>query len=417
MAIGEHGPGPDVPGATGIDVAAERSRTLGTMTRHYFNSAGAGLVSDDVMAAVIGHLRREQEIGAYEAANVVADQIEAAYASAAELLGCGTDEIAFFDSATTGLRFVFDALRLHDGDTVIAPRSSYVSQALRLLTLQRHDAVGLVLVPSAPDGRIDLAALDAALDAAGPGAVISAVHVPTSSGLVEPVVEIGELARRHGALYVLDATQSVGQIDIDVRAIGCDVLVATGRKFLRGPRGTAFAYVRNGLLDGIAPWAPDVRGTAWTAPTDWVTTPGARRLETWEAAVAARLGLGVALREALDRGIPATEASITASAVRLRERLAAIPGVVIVDPPASPSGIVTFTVAGMACRDVSALLRKRSIDTISIPAGHAQWDLGDRGLDSVVRASVHVYNDESDFDAIVDAVGEIAAAAAGGNAA
>lgn len=417
MVIGVEQPGSavEVPVNFGIDVASERARTLGTSTRRYFNAAGAGLMSDGVMSAIVGHLRTEQEIGSYEAANLVAPRIEQAYEDAAELLRCDADEIAFHDAATTGLRVVFDALRLGAGDTVVAPRSSYVSQALRLLSMQRHDGVTLKIIENAPDGRMDLAELEDVL-AGTPNAVISAVHVPTSSGLVEPVAEIGVLARRYGARYVLDATQSVGQIDIDVRQIGCDVLVATGRKFLRGPRGTAFTFVRRGFLDGIAPWAPDVRASVWNDSSAWTTTPGARCLETWEAAIAGRVGLGVALREALDRGMSATESHIGLAAARLRERLGAIEGVTIADPPAATAGIVTFVVAGLASRDVSAELRARAIDTIAIPASHAQWDLGERGLDAVVRASAHVYNDESDFDILVAAVAEISAAASRGEA-
>lgn len=395
--------------ATAIDVAAERARTVGTRTRHYFNAAGAGLPSDAVVDAVIGHLRAEQHVGGYEAAKQVEPALEEVYAAAAALLNAHPDEIALFDAATTGLRVVFDGLRLGQGDTVIAPRSSYVSQALRLLSLRDHDGVELVVLPNGPDGALDLDALDAALRVAGPGAVLSAVHVPTSSGLVEPIEEIGRIAREHDALYILDATQSVGQIDIDVARVDCDVLVTTGRKFLRGPRGTGFAYVRRSFLDRLAPWAPDVRGTEWTGFDRWVTSSPAKKLETWESSVAGRVGLGVALSEALARGIPATERHLVALGADLRDRIAAIDGVDVVDPPRSPSSIVTFTIAGQAPRDVSAALRERRIDSIAIPAGHAQWDLGERGLAGVVRLSPHVYNDETDASALVEAVADLAA--------
>lgn len=397
----------DAPSEAAIDVAVERERTLGTRSRHYFNAAGAGLISQNVIQCMIEHLRQEEQYGAYEAANLVAHDIEELYTSAAELLGCDADEISLHDTATTGLRVVFDALRLGEGDTVIASRSSYVSQALRLLTLEKLDGVTLRVIDNAPDGTVDLVALETALMQA-PGAIISAVHVPTSSGLVEPVLSIGELARRHGATYILDATQSVGQIDIDVRSIGCDVLVATGRKFLRGPRGTAFNYVRRGFLETLEPWAPDVRGSIWSGQDQWTTPVSARSLETWEAATAGRLGLGVAIREAIQRGMPETERFIATGAARLRSALGAVDGVTVVDPPAATSGIVTFMVDGADARAVSRELRQRGIDTIAIPATHAQWDLGLRGFDAVVRASVHVYNDQADFDAIVAAMTEIA---------
>ncbi|MBF4615541.1 aminotransferase class V-fold PLP-dependent enzyme [Curtobacterium sp. VKM Ac-1376] len=398
-----------VAAGTVIDVAAERARTAGTAGRHYFNAAGAGLVSDGVLEAVVTHLRREQRVGGYEAANQVTEQVADVYAAAAALLRSEADEIALFDSATSGLRGVFDALRLGAGDTVVAPRSSYVSQALRLLAMRRHDDVRLVVVPSDPTGAMDLDALDDAVSGATGRVVVSAVHVPTSSGLVEPITAISAIARRHGALTVVDATQSVGQIDVDVRAVDCDALVTTGRKFLRGPRGTGLAYLRRGVLDGVGAWAPDVRGAVWTGEDEWTMDGTARQLETWECSVAARLGLGVALREALERGPAATETHLVGLGARLRTALAAMDGVTVADPPASPSAIVTFTVEGVAGKEVSARLRQRSIDSISVPASHAQWDLGARGLPSVVRVSPHVYNDDEDVRVLLDGVADVVA--------
>jgi selenocysteine lyase/cysteine desulfurase len=411
MTIGLEGGASAEPATTSIDVAAERARARGAGGRHYFNAAGAGLMNDSVLETVIGHLRLEQRFGGYEAANRSVDGIDAAYSAAGELLGADADEIAFFDSATSGLRAIFDALRLGPGDTVVAPRSSYVSQALRMLALQRYDGVELVLVPNDASGGIDLEALEGALAVAGGRTVVSAVHVPTSSGLVEPVVAISALARRYGAITVLDATQSVGQLDVDVRRIGCDALVTTGRKFLRGPRGTGLIYLRRGLLDGIGPWAPDVRGSLWTSAEEWTMDGTARALETWESSVALRLGLGVALREALERGMASTEAHLVALGGRLREALADTAGVTVVDPPASPSCIVTFTVAGLAGKQVSTRLREAGVDSLAVPASHAQWDLGARGLESVVRVSPHVYTDDSDVEALLGAVGALAAEA------
>lgn len=407
MTIGLEDGARAVRAAAVIDVAAERARTAGTSGRHYFNAAGAGLVSDAVLEAVVAHLRLEQRVGGYEAATQVADDLAQTYRSAAALLGADADEIALFDSATSGLRGVFDALRLGSGDTVIAPRSSYVSQALRLLAMQRHDDVRLVVVPSDPTGAMDLEALDRALAGATGRVVVSAVHVPTSSGLVEPIAAITAAARRHGALTVVDATQSVGQIDIDVRAVDCDALVTTGRKFLRGPRGTGLAYLRRGMLEGVGAWAPDVRGSVWTGEDEWTMDGTARQLETWECSVAGRLGLGVALQEALDRDPVATETHLVDLGARIRSALADVPGVTVADPSASPSAIVTFTVDGVPSKEVSARLKARSIDSISVPASHAQWDLGARGLPSVVRVSPHVYNDDEDVQVLLDGVTDV----------
>jgi selenocysteine lyase/cysteine desulfurase len=254
---------------------------------------------------------------------------------------------------------------------------------------------------------VDIEALEAIL-ADGRPTILTIAHVPTSSGLVEPAKEIGVLARRYGAIYLLDATQSVGHLLVDVAEMGCHALVTTGRKFLRAPRGTALAFVQRDCAAMLAPTAPDVRGSQWLGEADWQMVATARRFETWEASVAGRLGLGVALDEANRRGIPETAAWLSTTGDFVRESLRRIPGVTIADPDDSDSAIVTFIVDGVASTHAAALLADRQVRVVSVPATHGQWDLGDREIASVVRASPHVYNDEGDISELLDGVVHVA---------
>lgn len=390
-----------------INVARERERTVGANVSHHFNAAGSSLPTAAVVSAMVAHLRLEERLGGYEAAGQVAAQLDGVYRSAATLLGCTAEEIALFDSASTGLRVLLDAFRPAPGTRIIASRSTYVSHALQLMTLERERGVELVLAPTDAQRRVDLAALESLLSDGHP-TIVTIAHVPTSSGLVEPVAQIGRLARRYGATYLLDATQSVGHLPVDVAEIGCHALVTTGRKFLRAPRGTALAYIDRAWAASTAPTAPDVRGSRWVGETDWDVTDTARRFETWEAGIAARLGLGVALEEANTRGIADTAAWLTAAGTRLRAALASLPGVEVADPDGSESAIVTFLIEGTSSVQAAAQLAERNVRVVSVPATHGQWDLGDRAITSVVRASPHVYNDEGDLDALIDGVAHLA---------
>jgi selenocysteine lyase/cysteine desulfurase len=398
-----------------VDVAAERMRTVGATRSHHLNAAGSALPSVTVVDTVVQHLRLEEAIGGYEAAAVVRERVDAIYDSTAALIGAHASEIALFDSASTGLRVLLDALRPAAGSRIIAASTTYVSHALHLMTLSREHQVELVLAPVDDRGCVDLEALDAML-ADGRPTIVTVSHVPTSSGLIEPVEAIGEVTRRHGAVYILDATQSVGHLAVDVAAVGCDILVTTGRKFLRAPRGTGFAYIAAPMMKRLAPTAPDVRGAQWSSPLEWELTSSARRYETWEAAVAARLGLGVAVDEVLARGILRTQDHLRTSGRTVRAALEAIPGVRLADPAGADSAIVTFDVGGVVAPVVVEALSRRSVRVVSVPATHGQWDLGARGLDAVVRASLHVYNDDSDIAALADAVAAVAADAADGAA-
>lgn len=390
-----------------IDTAAERARTPGAATGHHFNAAGAALPAAGTIETVVTHLELEATIGGYEAAWQAAPRLEGVYRLAASALGASAAEIALVESATAGWQRAVAALRLQPGDRVLAARSSYVSSALQLLSLERETGITVELLDVTPDGGVDLDSLATSLRR-GPVALVTAAHVPTSSGLVEPVEAIGALCRAAGVPFLLDATQSLGQLEVDVRRIGCDLLVSTGRKFLRGPRGTGLLYVAAELGDRLAPVSPDVRGARWTEEREWVVAPGARRFELWEAAHALRLGLGAALADLEALGAGAIAARLSALGTRIRAELSEVDEVRVVDPPAAGGGIVTFAVPGSPAEQVRAELTARGVHLVSVPAAHGRWDLAARELPAVLRASAHVYNDDADVYALVEAVREVA---------
>ena len=385
-----------------IEVAAQRAETPGCARVAHSNNAGAALTPRPVLAAVTGHLAREAEFGGYEAAAEAAPRLAGLYTALSRLLNCAPDEVAYVENATRARDMVFYGLRLAPGDRVLTHASEYASNLMAILQRVRRDGIGVDLVPSDPDGQIDLAALAAMI---GPRhRAILLTHVPSQGGLVNPAQAVGAIARRHGLFYLLDACQSAGQIALDVQAIGCDALSGTGRKFLRGPRGTGFLYVRAGALDRIEPPFVDLHAGTWEEPDRFAFAPGAQRSETWESFVAGRLGLAAAVDHALAVGIEAIEARITALAAQLRAELAALPGVAVHDLGARKSGIVTFTKAGHDAPALSARLRAEGINTSVSTLAWSRLDFGPRGLTAVVRASVHAYNTEDEVARLVAAV-------------
>jgi selenocysteine lyase/cysteine desulfurase/glycine/D-amino acid oxidase-like deaminating enzyme len=388
---------------TTVDVSAERRRTPGTRFGHHLNAAGSSLPSEPTLQAVIGHLRLEADLGGYEAAAARREQLEAVYTDVAAILGGAPGEIALLDSATSAMQRVVTGLRLGTGDEVVTTPGTYVSVALHLFALQQLTGVKITVAPLNESGSLDRDAL-ARLLTRDTVRLVIATHVPTSSGQVEPVREIGALAAAAGVPYIIDATQSVGQLPVDVRELRCSALVTTGRKFLRGPRGTGVLWLAGTFADQLTVTAPDIRGARWTGDRSWRLANGARRFESWEASHALRLGLGVAARELLTVGIDAVHAHTRALAAGLRSELARMPGVRVSDPPGEASAIVTFTVDGQLADEVTRQLAERRVHVWQVPASHAQWDLGARQLPAVVRAAVHVYNDADDVDALLRGV-------------
>ena len=385
-----------------IDVARARADTPGTASVAHLNNAGAALPPTPVLEAVVEHLRREAEIGGYEAAAEREDRAEHTYDAVAALLGARRDEIAIVENATRAWDMAFYSLELREGDRILTANAEYASNYIPMRQVAGRTGASIVVVPDDEHGQIDVDRLATMLDERVK--LVSLVHVPSQGGLVNPAAAVGALCRAAGVPLLLDACQSVGQMPVDVGAIGCDMLSATGRKFLRGPRGTGFLYVRRGLVEQLEPPLLDLHAAEWQRDGSYRIRPDARRFENWETNVATKIGLGVAVDYALAIGLDAIRDRVRALADDLRGRLAALPGVTLHDLGEERSAIVTFTVDGHPPAEVVATLRGQGVNVSLSPATYARLDFDRRGLTALVRASAHYYNDLGDLDRLIDGV-------------
>ena len=395
-----------------MNIEMLRADTPSCKSYVHANNAGASPTPEPVHQAVQRHLDLERRIGGYAAQDLAAQDLAAFYTEAAALIGAAPEEIAFTENATRAWDMAFYGMAFAPGDRILTHASEYVSNVLAMLQRAKALGVQIDVVPSDVTGQVDIVALERMIT---PGTkLIALTHVPTSGGLVNPAEAVGQIARRHGIPFLLDACQSVGQIAIDVDRIGCDMLCATGRKFLRGPRGTGFLYMRKDMIGRVEPPFVDLWGAEWTAARSYELQPNARRFETFERHVAGQIGLMEAIRYARTVGLPQIEARITTLAENLRGRLTDLPGVQVRDTGAQRCGIVTFTLEGEAAQQTSARLRRAGVMVSTTPLAYARIDFEQRKLDAVVRASLHCFNDESDLDRLVAAVsGDSSSAIAG----
>jgi selenocysteine lyase/cysteine desulfurase len=388
-----------------FDVERARRDTPGTRNVTHLNNAGAALPPVQVTDAVIAHLRRESDIGGYEAAEAAADQVDHTYHAIATMIGAGSDEIAVVENATRAWDMAFYAMRFQPGDRILTSHAEYASNVIALLQVAKRTGATIEVVDDDHTGQLSIEDLRQRLDdGRDPVKLVAVTHVPTQGGLVNPAAEIGAMTREAGVRYLLDACQSIGQMPIDVEKIGCDLLSATGRKYLRGPRGTGFLYASRHLISQLEPPFLDLHAATWTAPDKYEIRPDARRFENWETNYAAKIGLGVAVDYALSWGIDAIEARVTGLAARLRAQLAQLEGVRVHDQGQRQCGIVTFTVDGVTAQQVQRQLSDRGVNVSVSLVDYARLDLPPRGLPDLVRASVHYYNTDDELDHLIEAL-------------
>lgn len=379
-----------------------------------FNAAGACPMPVPVLARVKAALDREAEIGGYAAAEEAEAELGRVYDLLGRLLRVARprEELAVVDSATTAWVRAFYAIPLRAGDVLLTTVMEYASNYLAML--QRARAVGaeVQVVPCGEDGAVSVSALEGLLGALGSRVrVVSLVWIPTNGGIVNDAAGVGSVIAASGRgadiVFMIDGCQAVGQVPIDVCELGCQVLTGTGRKYLRGPRGTGFLYVQHEALSRHfgEPASIDLRAAAWTGPESYTVAPTARRFEQWECNFSGLLGLGAAVEYLLDTvGEGNAYSALAARACELRRRLRGISGVALWDRcltgtgGAPGAGLVTFTVGGTNAQNIKKELLEVGIYVSVTAPSSSLLDAAARGLPDMVRASVNYCNTEAEID-------------------
>ncbi len=330
-----------------LDLQAIRRATPGAELGVHLNNAGAGLMTSTTLASMVDHLELEARVGGYEAEQLRRGEIEECYSSIAKLVGGRREEVALFDNSSHAFNAAFYSMPFREGDRIITAHSEYGSNVLAYFQVARRFGVEVVVAPNDESGQIDVPALADLVDERT--RLISISHIPTGGGLVNPAAEVGAVARAADVLFLLDATQSIGQFPVDVDEIGADFATATGRKFLRGPRGTGFLWVRESVLDRLDPYVNEIEASTWDGGRGYEWHAGARRFETWERSYSNVLGLGSAVDQALALGMDEIGARALHLGELLRDGLDSIPGVSTHDLGVNRCAIVTASLGRVDC--------------------------------------------------------------------
>ena len=386
-------------GFTPEEIRILRESTPGTQNVVHFNNAGAALMPGIVGGKVIEYIQHEMKYGGYETAAIYADEFEKVYALLAKYLGCTNYEIAITENATSAWNQAFLSIPFESGDHILTSASEYASNYIPFLQLQRRTGVTITQIPNDKFEQVDVEALSKLIHEKVKLIAIS--HVPTNGGLVNPAAKIGEIAREHGIWYLLDACQSVGQMPLNVKEIGCNFLSATSRKYLRGPRGVGFLYVAAHNISQLEPVTMDLHAANWETRDRYLPRTDARKFENWESNLAGILGLGKAVEYMLGLGINRIWTRIQLLASYLRSELSGIPGVAVHDLGEIKCGIVSFTSSKVDSINLKADLHQAGFNVSIIHPNHTLLDMQSRNLGQMIRASVHYYNTQDEIDRFV----------------
>jgi cysteine desulfurase/selenocysteine lyase len=378
------------------DIALIRSQTKGAANLIHFNNAGASLPPDEVVETVIDYLRDEAQYGGYETEARNGQNLAEVYELIARLINADRDEIAIMENASAAWITAFKGIDFQEGDEIITSEMEYTSNLIGLMDIKKTRGVRVNVISNDEHGNFPLQELE---DAISPRTKLIAVtHIPSSGGTILPIKEIGEIANRYSVLYMVDACQSAGQLPLDVKAIKCDILSATGRKYLRAPRGTGFLYVKKSAQDRIRPLLLDQHATVNITLDGYTLRSDAQRYELYEKSRALTLGLGKAITYAINIGLDNIWHRIQFLSTELRNKLNAIPGVVVHDRGSEQCGIVTFSIRGHESAEVKNQLAKLGIN-VSVGAAPATLIYMEKHrLKSIIRASVHYYNTEEEIN-------------------
>ena len=395
-------PTPTISRSGSLSRARLRRDTPGCERVAHLNNAGASLPPAQVVARMITHLRLEEEIGGYEAAHQVGDERAEGRELLAALVGARAHQVALVESATAGLHRVLSTLSLHRGDRVLVAGSEYASTVLPLLQLSRRIGLRVEFIPDGPDGAVDPTHLARMLD--DDVRLVSIVHAPSHNGLVNDIAAVGQTLAGSRAWFLVDACQSFGQLPIDMAGVNCDFLVASGRKFLRGPRGSGLLAVSDRALAELDAYPVDLHGATWTSSDSFALAHTAGRFESFERSVAVELGLIAAARYAGELSVPVLASAIGRHAEYLRCRVGAMRDWRVLDRGTQRSGIVALQHGRLtAARGVSALARA-GVNAWEVGTPSNPRDLGDR---SVLRLSPHAFNTQEELDRALNVLDEL----------
>ncbi len=373
----------------------------------FLNSAGSSLMSKSVVEQITTYLHDEVKYGGYLLAEKQSERIGEFYAQAAQLINSKAHNLAFTHDATDSYIKALSSIPFERNDVILTSDDDYASNHIQFISLQKRFGIKIRRIKTLDNGDLDILNFEELVERYRPK-LVAITHVPTNSGLVQNVKAIGKICHEQGVLFLLDACQSIGQLNVNVQDLKCDFLTATGRKFLRGPRGTGFLFVSDRVLhDGYYPLFIDGFGATWQKTEQFEILPSAKRFETWEKSYALQIGLAEAIRYQNEIGIDNIQLYNLELMMRLRKNLSSVSGINLYDRGSNKCNILTFTKDNKSLESITTQLNSNHV---IYSVSHKNWgiiDFDKKRVEWVIRISPHYFNTLAEMDKVSEIIDEI----------
>lgn len=374
----------------------------------YLNHVSTSVPPKQVTEAVGEYFRIATAFGSTSAKgqSITLERTASAKAACAQLTGAAPEEICFTANGSQAISLVARGLELKAGDNVIVDGLSFIANVAPFLWLKKTRGIELRFAPVSLPGITDLKGMEAMIDKNT--RLISICHMPNNLGMLQPVHEIGRIAKKHSVPYMLDAANTVGLQTLNVSDIGCDFMAASGRKYLRGPSGSGFLYVNKNAAELLEPLVPTWNSGTWDwreGEWDWdknlfIPASGAERMNMGEYDFPAIFGLGRAVEYVGEcGGVEAIRQRTEYLLQYLIDKMQKIPDVQILGSLRAEDygGMIGFNIKDVPFSAVGRHLNENNIGVMA----HSFFSPGVLklfGVEGVVRFCVHCWNTEDELD-------------------
>ena len=364
-----------------------------------FNNAGASLLEQSTENEISKYLKLETKISGYYIEQEKKEILNNFYFNAAKLLNCKPKEISFLQSSTYGWNLFISSLTTKKKSNVVIFDNEYGSNYISLINNNFNVRVSKLK----ENGQVSFEDLRKKIDRYT--ALVAVCHIASQCGNIIDVEKLGRFIKNINSniIFLIDACQSAGHLKLNVKKNMCDALVCSGRKYLRGPRGTGLIFIKDSIQKNITPKIIDTTKSKIIGRNLSIFNKE-NIFETFEYSPSLKIGLSKAIEKYNKLGHKKIELKIKNLSKYFRKKISSNPYVIVHENEKLISGINTFSIKGKGSHDIYSFLKQKKMITSVSTFQTSTHYFKKKKFNDVVRVSFHYFNKKKEVDYLVSCI-------------